>query len=561
MSKGKIGFDHKGIGALLAHSRLAVPVNQREYSWETEHVQTLLEDFNNAISSDHPTYFLGTIVLTGGADAEIPEVADGQQRLATTSILLAAIYDYFIKLNNASRAESIRGYLKTTDLQTEQVVPKLRLNVDDNEFFTRYVLAEPGTPERETEPTKESHKRIQRAAEQCRNFLDTLLSTYKDSNRPQILINWVKFITNDAQVIILSVPDHIDAFEMFETLNDRGLKASQADLVKNYVFGRAGDRLHEAQQRWIQMIGVIESLGLSDLTVTFLRHLMICFEGPTKERELFRKVRQRVSSPQTAIVFLDDAMKGATLYAALHNPEHVYWNDYGQSGRGFVRTLLGLRVEQIKPLMFAVLRKFPPDEAKKAFRLFVSWSVRFLVAGGRGGLLERHYGLRAQEVNIGKIKTAKELAKAMLDVVPPDATFEVAFTEARVSQSFLARYYLRALERHVKDDPEPEYIPNDEESINLEHILPETPAKGWDHISEETASAYFRRLGNMVLLKAKKNVELGNKPFDKKKQTLEQSAYLLTAEAGVKKKWGPDEIAARQARLAALAVKTWPLTL
>ena len=60
----KIQFDQKGIGAVLAHNRLAVPLNQREYSWENEHVEALFQDFENAISTGPVTYFLGTIVLT-----------------------------------------------------------------------------------------------------------------------------------------------------------------------------------------------------------------------------------------------------------------------------------------------------------------------------------------------------------------------------------------------------------------------------------------------------------------------------------------------------------------
>src|ERR1700758_3466094 len=91
-SAGTIEFAHKGIGSMLAHSRLTVPLNQREYAWEEEQVTALLQDFANA-RAKNSTYFLGTIVLTHGK--ELPEVSDGQQRLATTTILLAAIRDYF----------------------------------------------------------------------------------------------------------------------------------------------------------------------------------------------------------------------------------------------------------------------------------------------------------------------------------------------------------------------------------------------------------------------------------------------------------------------------------
>ena len=61
----KIDFEHTGIGAALAHNRLIVPLNQREYSWATgARSEALLEDFNNSISGGKSTYFLGTVVLT-----------------------------------------------------------------------------------------------------------------------------------------------------------------------------------------------------------------------------------------------------------------------------------------------------------------------------------------------------------------------------------------------------------------------------------------------------------------------------------------------------------------
>ena len=93
---GEIGFEHIGIGTALNRNRLVVPVNQREYAWEEKHVLDLFQDFSKAINQDRKTYFLGTIVLTKGKD-NVPEVADGQQRLATTTILLAAIRDYLLR--------------------------------------------------------------------------------------------------------------------------------------------------------------------------------------------------------------------------------------------------------------------------------------------------------------------------------------------------------------------------------------------------------------------------------------------------------------------------------
>jgi len=560
-SPDTIVFEHKGIGAVLAHNRLTVPLNQREYAWEDEHVTVLFQDFSNAIAKK-ASYFLGTIVLTSGKD-NVPEVSDGQQRLATTTILLAAVRDYFFNKGEKTRASAIENeYLKTTDLATEQIVPKLRLNVDDNEFFRKRILSSPDSPDRNVVPVRDSHKKIAKAMELAGGHIEGLVATHSESAKVSRLIEWVQFIKDEARVIALTVPDHFNAFVMFETLNDRGLKTSQADLLKNYLLSQCGDGVTEGQQKWAKMIGILESLGEDEITVTYLRHLLTCLYGHTKEREVYGRVRETINSKQRALEFLDMLAESANDYAALLNPSHKKWNNYGTSTRRHLSTIIStLKVEQIRPLMFAVTRSFKAGEAKQAFRLFVCWSVRFLVVGGRGGFLDTNYAKAAHEVMKGKIKTTKDLADFMKDIVPADGTFEAAFSEARVGKDYLARYYLRALERNRKGEDQPELVPNEEEEeINLEHVLPEHPEGNWPDIAPELAEAYFNRVGNMVLMQAKKNSTVGNASFAEKRKLFGQSAYLLTAEVGEKTKWTTTEIQLRQKALAKRAVETWPLT-
>ena len=560
----EIGFEHRGIGDVLAQNRLAVPLNQREYKWKDEHVTDLFTDFANAIAANKGSYFLGTIVLTRG-EGEIPEVSDGQQRLATTTILLAAIRDYFFRNGDKVRATSIeQDFLKKTDINTTDIVPQLRMNVDDNEFFKKFILSSPDSPDRKIEPTKESHQRIKTAAEIAARHVRDILEPFgtKESHKTNRLLEWIKFVRQGAQVILLRVPAHLNAFLMFETLNDRGLKISQADLLKNHLLSYSGDRIREAQQKWAQMVGVLESLGQDDITVTYLHHLLITKYGPTKEREVFDKVKQVVNSQNRSVEFLDELAEGANDYAALFNSDHKKWNEYGTTTKKNISTInRDLRVEQIRPLMFAVSRHFSVKEARLAFRMFVYWSVRFLIVGGRGGLLDRNYALRAQEIGTVKVKTAKQLAETMADVIPSDAMFEAAFAEARVSHVYLARYYLRALELKKKNNPKPEFVPSDEEqSINLEHILPENPQNSWPGIDPEMAGAFYKRVGNMVILQAAKNSLIGNSPFSEKKKALKESGYILTSEVAGNAKWGLEEINERQKKLAKLAVETWPIS-
>jgi hypothetical protein len=68
------------------------------------------------------------------------------------------------------------------------------------------------------------------------------------------------------------------------------------------------------------------------------------------------------------------------------------------------------------------------------------------------------------------------------------------------------------------------------------------------------------RLGNIVLMQANKNAEMGSEDYSKvKSPELLKSDFALTREASGKKQWGPNEIAARQLRLAKLAVEVWPI--
>src|SRR5829696_5223939 len=99
-------FDDVGIGKLLQQGRLLVPPNQRSYAWREKHVRYLLQDLNEAVyKGDGAAYFLGTIVLIQKS-TETPAIVDGQQRLATTTILLARIRDELLNLNREQSGRS-----------------------------------------------------------------------------------------------------------------------------------------------------------------------------------------------------------------------------------------------------------------------------------------------------------------------------------------------------------------------------------------------------------------------------------------------------------------------
>ena len=371
-SSREIKIEDVGIATVLKR-RLVVPPNQREYSWEEDHVKELFDDLQRSLDeSQPPAYFLGTIALTGPAQA-VPQVTDGQQRLATTMLLLAAIRDYFCEKKESRLVDWLEQEYLTIIDPDEGRVPRLTLNTDDRDFFAAYVAAHPDEKERKIEPKRDSHRRIQAGAVLAAARVKTIASAYtKESDRTKRLRAWVDFLTDGAIIIALRLPSDLNAFKMFETLNDRGLRTSQVDIVKNYLFSESAEKMQEVQPKWSRMMTVIEGLEIDDVAMHFLRHFMMHKYGPLRKEEIFQKIETNVSGKRQSLDFVQELADSSEDYAAILTPDHKKWNSYNSNIRASIKTIRVLQVAQIRPLMLAVARKFSKAESETAFRRFVS---------------------------------------------------------------------------------------------------------------------------------------------------------------------------------------------
>jgi hypothetical protein len=555
-SHRQIGFEQMGIGSVLKRNTLFVPLNQREYSWEEDHVVALFQDLAKAISENAPEYFLGSIVAIP-REPGVLEVVDGQQRLATTAILLAAIRN-FLAGREADKPiiESIDNYFLTA-IKGRERVPRLRLNVTDGTFFECRVVGNDAT----IKATAISHRRINEAMDRASKHVSQTAKRFNEKDHGDILLSWVEFLEHRAIVILLTVPSDVNAYKMFETLNDRGLRTSQSDLVKSYLFGECISRQAEAQQKWASMKALLESISDEDITIVFLRQMLISMYGYLRDSDVYEMVQKNARGVTSSLQFMTNLETGAADYVALLNPEHEKWNPYPASVRRAIKTLILLGMKPVRPVMLSIARALNPKESDLAFRMLVSMSVRFLIVGGaRSGSVEQALATTARSISDGKIKDARTLLESLSKVVPNDTAFEEGFKTATVSQAYLARYYLRSMEKYVKKEPDPYYEPNDDQQIiNLEHVLPEKPATDWSQFTAEEAAAFYKRIGNMALLLAKSNSDLRSAPFSKKKLVYADTPYELTRQLAAIVDWNPKTIIERQTKMAELAVKTWPL--
>lgn len=559
-----IKFEPMGIGDLIRRGRLVVPPNQRSYAWEDRNVKELLQDLNASMAAGNGSqeYFLGTIVLVDAQDGKPPKISDGQQRIATTAIILARIRDLYSELGQDARASSVnQDYISKIDLDTAENKSQISLNTEDNVFFVNSILDKYPHSADESKFLRSSNKRLLTASREAYKYLHNHISAFGEDLRAAQLTRWVRFIKERTHIIAVTVLDENQAFRLFETLNDRGVKASQVDILKNFFLEQSGDRKNETHAEWTELTGKIEANfpNDDDQTLLYIRHLWITQNGHTTEKELSTKIRAKITAETLAVNFVAEANKASNDYVALYEPSHIKWNGYKHSTREYLNTINShLKVEQIRPLLFAIARHFSPEEANKAFRYAVSISVRFLIYGGRGGFLDEHYAARAHSIGTGKITKAKELRDSLQSEVPTDSQFEQAFATARVSKSYLARYYLRAIDKTLSGDPQPEFVATEDyESTNLEHIIPLKPSQDWV-ISAEDASSAHQMIGNLTLLSAKKNTAIGNGKFSEKMAAYKDSAYGITNQL---EKFGGSfgllQVKERQAQLASVAPKTW----
>ena len=179
-----------GIGSLLRQNLLRFPPNQREYAWTEREVGQLFTDIARAVG-ENADYFLGTIVTIPRPNGLL-EVVDGQQRLATTAILLSAIRRYMKEVGEDILEQAIYGdFLTGIDRTRRARVPRMTLNSSDHELFRAIVTYEGGGEL--PEPSLESHELLIAAYKQAYAHVRRIVAPFDARDHGDRLNAWVTF--------------------------------------------------------------------------------------------------------------------------------------------------------------------------------------------------------------------------------------------------------------------------------------------------------------------------------------------------------------------------------
>ncbi|MEL6808379.1 MAG: DUF262 domain-containing HNH endonuclease family protein [Pseudomonadota bacterium] len=552
-------FDDIGIAKIFSDFSLSIPPHQRDYAWTEEEVEQLFSDVEAAYRGNSE-YFLGTIVAIESADAGNLSVVDGQQRLTTTYLLLTAIRDY-LNANDIGKDVSTalqNSYLFSSD-RREGFKQRLSLNTDDRSFFKSLTSKNSESAWPPTE-SRTSHKLLKSAYFLAAKRVETIANSVTGVDAPDTLNNWIDYLESSAQVILLRAHDQSRAFKMFETLNDRGLRTSQADLVKSYLFGLADQQIGVAQSKWSNMLENLQDLEDDDPQVSFLRHYLIAFSNFVRADGVYDAIQTKYKSEGTSVSFLTSLAETSRTYTATFNSENDFWDNYSASARKYLNDFNFFDLKPMRPLLLAVATKFSKKEFEKTIRYLTSLSVRLVMsARTRSGVNEQAFADAALKITKDQISKHDDLVKLLTKVFVSDKDFIEVFSNARVSKAALARYILRELE-HTESTTktEDEWVNTDPQQITLEHILPKAhPKVGWESFDGDTHADYKNRIGNLCLLKRSENNSMPNDSFLAKKKHFKDSSLKITSALAEYEMWTPKQIEKRQREMANIALKAW----
>ncbi len=279
-----------------------------------------------------------------------------------------------------------------------------------------------------------------------------------------------------------------------------------------------------------------------------------------RTQRLFKVFRDQINTPEDVFALLDELEPEAEIYAALKDPSHGFWQETPEA-RPYINEFKLFRVKQMTPVLFAAWEKFSREEFVKLLKLVSIVSFRYnVVSDLNTNALEPVYHEGAKQILNGKSTKASQSFDDLKRIYVDDEKFKSDFSGFAVSGSGaskkLVRYILAKIESHVSG----RHVDFETDSGTIEHILPENPNNEWSEtFAEELWEQSIYRLGNLTLLEAGKNRQIGNKNYAEKVLVYPTSEYRLTKKVAEHspEEWTPARLNTRQIAMANSASQIW----
>lgn len=549
-------------GVLEGKKQYQVPLFQRVYGWQKKQLSQLWEDISDlAQARQHEparTHFIGSLVLAASPDNGAVGiqrflVVDGQQRLTTLTLLLSALRDHLHEVGQLKPAEAItNSYLVNPYVPGEPA--KLVPTQADRPAYEAVIRGASGAGG--SDHIGEAYR-----------FFRARIAAADDPDDPHDLAAIENAVMRGLALVAVTAESGDNAHRIFESLNNTGLRLTQADLLKNYLFMRVGDRADAVYEGvWLPLE---RKLSADHLELLFWLDLVQTDETATQSETYIgqqRRIQEFASVAEVEAEIRRIAELGELL-ATILDPRREADPEVRQ------------RLERIRawgsltayPVVMRILARraagtATSEQVARALTYLESYFVRRIIIGRATANLNRTL-MQA----VRAIATAPEVDSALRTYLSQGRKYFATDAQVRDAVHKVPFYWygkggqkkliLQWLEESAgsKETVDPT-------NLTIEHVLPQTMsdavrsefgsliADGTDVTTEH--ERLVQTLGNLTLTGY--NSELSNRPFSQKRTQLAASGLRMNQEIAARERWGPVEITERAAAIAERVISLWP---
>ncbi|GAA7384974.1 DUF262 domain-containing protein [Helicobacter pylori] len=531
----------------LTGTIFSIPVYQRNYTWEEENCEKLLQDIIS-ISQNKKTHFMGSITYIlhliddEKSLSQLQEfvIIDGQQRVTTIMLLLKAIET---KIQNEGIKKEIGNLLNLSGQRL-----RLKPIKSDKEAFD-LVMQNRLHELQGVSHIRNNYKFFTKELEKYISKGYRIEEIYGAFLRLKIVAIGLELGEDDPQVV-------------FESINATGVQLKGLDLIRNYLMmGENSDRQkHLYDTYWVPLENWLGEKDLNDFIKTYLR---IYFEDKVKEgeREVYYtlKAHHRDNFPNDIQGLMSDMREYGRIYQIFLDRDHFLERGDSQQLANLrlrIKDLVKIKFGVAKPFVLRCARDF--EEGKldyenfhEILQILISYFVRRSVCGDSTPTLTRVlYSLYRQlGENVSADALKRYLGKSVGQMVfPNDDKIKAAFLVRNAyAANQVCKFILLEIEKLSNAEPPRE------ENLEVEHFYPKTPTQEWrDMVGDYSTfeQDYLNNFGNLTL--SGQNQNLSNKSYEAKIELMEEYSSLHLNDYFINNthSWGIEEVKARSEYLA-----------
>jgi hypothetical protein len=527
---------------LMRKGGLKVPRYQRPYTWTEREVRELIEDLRRAYKRKAPFYFIGQIVLVRNPAGKF-EISDGQQRLATLSMLIAYVRDRL-----PGRSKQYQQLLMEGDS------PRLTLRDEDASFFRGFVQ-EPG------KMAELAHR--PETGIDSKDLLAIAAGTIESELRgtdDRELDSFFSFVAQRCTLNVVDASERGCAQTVFNTLNKRGSPLSSADIIKSDLIENAGlsdAKATAAARKWEQVEDMFERENFAKLL--YMMPFLLTGEQLTSPDDL-KSFRQAVDRSGGVETFLFQVLPR---YAHALRAIFSETIDVGAASADVNRRVhLMKQVEawDWAPALIAFLAEHS-HEHERAHH-FVQALDRFTFACELSVIDNR-----LQEARYARAMKScgddRQLygPKGALELTDVEHMHFIAMLNKSRKRDRQRRLLLMRLEAALPGG----HALSMNDDVTVEHILPRAGGPYWNERFPDSAmrNEAANLLGNLTLLTYDQNKAADTRPYPEKRKifldTKGAPVHALTKDMAAAPDWTLEAIEARQERLVRALCEDWGL--